>query len=312
MKALLKDHTQVAIRSLPTPKITRGDQVLLRVVMAGLCRTDLYAARGEIEGPSQLVLGHEFSALVETVGDDVEQFRPGQKVAVFPWQGCQNCPWCQQGLSSACPQRRMLGVHMDGGFAEFVVVSQEMVFPLAEGLSFQAGAYVEPVAASLAVLKADLRPEWKGMIYGRNRIAELTHRVLQLSGFHHVEIVSSPLDYAENSFDFAIETRATPEDAAHVMRLLKPGGQWVVKTRHPRPLQLDLLTLVAKEQRLTAVNYASFADSMKMLQNTQLNLAGLLGPVHPLEDWPLLFSEAESDESTKRFLTLVEDHVWNS
>lgn len=312
VKALLKDHRQVGVRSLPDPVLQSPDQVLIRVMIAGLCRTDLYAARGELEGPAQLILGHEFSGVIEALGSAVEALQVGQRVTVFPWQGCRSCPWCLAGKSSACSQRQMLGVHLHGGFAERVVVSQEMVYPLNPGLSFQAGAYVEPVAASLAVLKAGLNPQQRGMIYGENRIAELTYRVLKASGFTHLEKVSQPEDYAENSFDFVIETRASPEDVRHILRLLKPGGQWVIKTRHPRPLEVDLLTLIAKEPRLTPVNYAGFQESMALLQQPGLQLEGLLGPVHPLEEWPLLFEEAEKSEGSKRFLSLVDDDVWNS
>lgn len=311
MRALLKDSGRIGIQPCPAPTLQHPQEVLIRVVIAGLCRTDLYAARGEIAGPSRLILGHEFSGIIEEVGAEVEDLRPGQRVTVFPWQGCGYCEWCARQLASACPKRQMLGVHVHGGFAEKVVVSQEMVYPLPDSMSFQAGAYVEPVAASLAVLKAGLDPGQRGMIYGKNRIAELTLRVLKLSGFQQLEVVENPQDYSENTFDFAVETRAAPEDAAEVMRLLKPGGHWVVKTRHPRPLQLDLLTLIPKEFRLTAVNYGGFPESMALLQQADLDLGSLLGPVHPLEEWPLLFSEAERDESSKRFLALVDESVWN-
>jgi len=202
----------------------------------------------------------------------------------------------------------MIGVDRDGAFAEEVVLPAHLVHALPESMSFQAGAYVEPVAASLSILKAGLKPADSGLVYGRGRIGELTHRIMRSAGFRNVQL--SPPDTRElpdSCFDYVVETQAGPQAMKEILRLLKPGGQLILKSRYPWPLELDMLTLVAKELKLQAVNYGDFAESIELLRGAAFPIGDLLGPVHPLEEWPLLFEEAGRDESTKRFFLINED-----
>lgn len=307
MKALIKDGAEVRLREVDPPALSHPNQVRIRVAAAGLCRTDLYVAEGLLPSLSRLVLGHEFAGTVAEVGSEVAGLGLHQRVAVFPWMGCGQCRWCESGHQTACPQRRMLGVHQDGAFAEEIVVPAGLVYTLADSTSFRAAAYAEPVAASLAILRAGLDPHSRGLVYGRNRIAELTFRLMRLHGFSRVELLEDQRE--ECSFDYVVETVTHPEDVARMLRLLRPGGTLVVKSRHPRPLQLDLQQLVPKEIRLAAVNYGDFQQSLDLLRNPQFQYEDLLGVGHPLEDWRLLFEEARRDESTKSFFRLSD--VWD-
>ena len=63
MKALMKDGNAVAVKTVPQPQVRREDEVLIRVVLAGLCRTDVYVAEGRIAAPDPLLLGHELPGL---------------------------------------------------------------------------------------------------------------------------------------------------------------------------------------------------------------------------------------------------------
>lgn len=309
MKALVKDGAEVRLRDVPSPKIVHPLQVRIRVAAAGLCRTDLYVAEGTLASRNQLVLGHEFAGAVAQLGEQVGNLHLNQRVAVFPWLGCGQCRWCQQGHSTACPQRQMLGVHLDGAFAEEIVVPSGLVYGLSDDTSFQAAAYAEPVAASLAVLKAGLQSHQRGLIYGRNRIAQLTLRLMRLHGFSQVEMLDPETRNEENSFDFVVETLTAPDEVSRMLHLLRPGGTLVVKSRHPRPLELDLQTLVPKELKLCAVNYGNFQDSLDLLHDPKFDYSDLLGAGHPLEDWRSLFEEARRDESTKSFFRISD--VWD-
>ena len=305
MKALIKDGAEVRLREIDPPVLQQANQVRIRVAAAGLCRTDLYVAEGLLPSSGRLVLGHEFAGTVAEVGSEVSGLSLHQRVAVFPWMGCGKCRWCEGGHQTACPQRRMLGVHQDGAFAEEIVVPVGLVYSLPDSTSFRAAAYAEPVAASLAILRAGLNPHSRGLVYGRNRIAELTYRLMVLHGFSRVELLKDQKE--ECSFDYIVETVTQPEEVARMLRLLRPGGTLVVKSRHPRPLQLDLQQLVPKEIRLAAVNYGDFQQSLDLLRNPQFHYEDLLGVGHPLEDWRLLFEEARRDESTKSFFRLSDE-----
>jgi L-iditol 2-dehydrogenase len=178
MKALMKDGNAVAVKTVPQPRVQREDEVLIRVVLAGLCRTDVYVAESRIVAPDPLLLGHEFAGVVAEVGAQVTGLKPGDRVAVNPALPCEKCQLCVQGATADCQQSTFLGVNRHGAFAEFIVVPARVIYRFPDTVSFLAGAYLEPVAASLAVLKAGIQPEAKGLIYGDNRISQLTHKLL--------------------------------------------------------------------------------------------------------------------------------------
>jgi L-iditol 2-dehydrogenase len=311
MKALLKQGTSVAVRTVPRPVLQAPDDVLLRVAVAGLCRTDLYVAEGRLPSPDPLILGHEFSGVVEACGAAVHGLSRGDRVAVMPVIWCGNCDSCSRGQETTCLRPAMLGVHRDGAFAEFVALPSRCVYRIPDSLSFLAAAYAEPVAAALAVLNAGLRPEEKGLIYGHNRFSLLLRQVLEAHGFRRVTVHDlerdAPLE--ANAYDFIVETFATRAALADMMRAVRPYGTIVFKSRQPFPAAIDLPAAIAKELTFRAVNYGPFPKALALLAEGRIEINGLFGPVHPLEDFERVFADARRGEAAKVFFSPSGEHV---
>jgi len=119
---------------LPTP--TPGpEQVLLRVHVCGVCRTDLHIIDGELSEPKlPLVLGHQIVGTVVALGEKVDRFQEGQGVGV-PWLGstCNSCRYCLSGRENLCDRARFTGYDIDGGFAEYAVADHRFCFPVPAG-----------------------------------------------------------------------------------------------------------------------------------------------------------------------------------
>jgi threonine dehydrogenase-like Zn-dependent dehydrogenase len=271
MKAIVKQGADVRLRAVSRPAAGLTE-VVVRVRAAGLCRTDLFVARGLLPSADPVILGHEFSGAVD-----------GTRVAVMP----------------VLPSGAMLGVDRDGAFAEFVAVPESAVHALPAAVPDLAGAYAEPVAASLAVLKTGIRPDERGLVYGSNRIARLTGRVLRARGFALVTAGPGPLP--ENGFDFIVETCPTPEAFDEMIRAVRPGGRIVLKSRPHARVPIDLAAAVRKEISFHAAAYAPFDEALDLLASGRLDLSDLLGPIRPLEDFERVFAEAGSGESVKTF-----------
>ena len=123
MLALVKDHSGVELKNTDPPKPGPGE-VVVKVMCAGLCRTDVYVAQGLLGTELPRILGHECSGLVCRVGSDTKS-RLGDRVAVFPWLGCGFCKFCRDEPSGyLCPERQLLGRDVDGCFAEFMAVPE--------------------------------------------------------------------------------------------------------------------------------------------------------------------------------------------
>lgn len=299
MKAIVKTASGVSVENVPVPKIAAPDEVLIRVSLAGLCRTDMKVAEGRVKSKIPVVLGHEFSGVVEELGPAVTTLKKGDRVAVMPlFAGSKTS--LKNGLPSYASST-MLGMDHDGAFAEFVTVPAHSVFRLPDSVSFMTGAYMEPVAASMAVLNADIHPHQKGLIYGDNRISRLTERVLQAKGFTNVTICGEDCNLPDNSFDFIIEILATTETLKNMVRMLKPGGLIVLKSRQHVPVEVNINALVMKDIRMQAVSYGGFAESIDFVASGKLKVDDLLGEVYPLEKWREVFAEAQKSESLKIF-----------
>lgn len=280
MRALVREHGEVRLRQAPLPVPSPGE-VLVRVEVAGVCRTDLQAACGLLPVREPRILGHEFAGTLD-----------GVPVAVNPILPCGACLRCAAG--GLCSRPDMLGVHRDGAFAEAVAVPASAVHPLPAGLSFEAGAYAEPVAAALAVLRAGPRPAERGLVAGAGRVARLVERVLHAHGFRALRTGAGP--WPEDAFDFAVET--DPGRLNEVLRAVRPGGRVVLKSRPAGPLPFDLALAVRKELVLAGAAYAPFPEALDFLASGKLELDGLLGPLLPLE----AFASLADDETLKTFL----------
>ncbi len=263
----------------------------MRVLLAGICRTDLYAADGLLAVTAPRILGHELVGEIVEIDDDLGgNLALGQRVTAMPL--------LRSGATVA-----MLGVALDGAFAEELVLPAELIHPLPPTLELRRAAFVEPLAAALAVLKAPIGPDQRGVVLGSGRIADLTLRVLRARGFHRVEALSVGEARARSagSFDHVVETAADEATLAAALHSVRPGGVVVLKSRPSRPVPLDVARAVVNDVTLAAVGYASFARAIALA--LELPLDDLLGEIYPLERFAVAFDRARQErESGKLFL----------
>jgi propanol-preferring alcohol dehydrogenase len=121
-------------RPVPTPS---ANQLLIKVLACGVCRTDLHLVDGELpQAVLPRVPGHEIVGEVVALGTHANPERIGQRVGV-PWLGwtCGQCAFCQSGRENLCDQAMFTGCHLDGGYAEYVVADQRFCFAIPEALS---------------------------------------------------------------------------------------------------------------------------------------------------------------------------------
>ncbi|HCR86237.1 MAG TPA: L-threonine 3-dehydrogenase [Alphaproteobacteria bacterium] len=304
MKALIKNKNGFAVDTTKNPKINSATDVIIKVAMAGLCRTDVFVAEGAIKSKDELVLGHEFSGTVSEVGRAVTKFKAGDRVTVMPVIACGKCEQCKTD-SSLCQNVTMLGVNHDGCFAEYISVPENVVYHLPDNLPFKAGAYTEPLAASLAVIKVNLPKNGKGLIYGKNRIAELTRRVMLAHGYTDVlvydEREGAPLH--QNSYDFIIETIADTKSIEKIIDAVRPQGKIIIKSRKYELVGINFAKIVRKEITFQAVNYGNFDETITLMASGKLDYEDLLGNVYNFEEFKDMFKNARKSEEKKIFLS---------
>jgi len=139
---LWRGTNDIEIIERPVPKPGPGE-VLIRVRAAGICGTDLHILSGHHpEARPPLVPGHEFAGEIAAVGRGVDLLKTGLRVGADSYRGCGKCRYCISGERQLCENGTCeLGVNIDGGWAEYVVVPEENIYKLPENVGFhQAGA----------------------------------------------------------------------------------------------------------------------------------------------------------------------------
>jgi len=149
MKALVYSAPgQFAVTDVPTPQ-PHGVEVLIRVRACGVCKTDVHIHHGHFLSAFPLIPGHEFSGEVAAVGEEVTNVKVGDRVVADNERQCGTCHYCRRGKPLFCENAVLQGVNAPGGFTEYVLVEEEQVYTLADHISFEEGALVEPAACAV-------------------------------------------------------------------------------------------------------------------------------------------------------------------
>lgn len=194
MKTLVWEAPRVMnMRDQELPKLA-DDQVTIRVAYAGICGSELsgYLGHNALRVPP-LVMGHEFSGTIADVGvgarAEFPDIKTGQAVTVNPLAFDGTCEFCRAGMTHLCIQRKLIGAHRAGAYAEFVNVPANLVVPLPEGMSLRTGALTEPVACGvrIAELSGDVQDR-DVFIAGAGPIGLVALQALILKGTRRVFI----------------------------------------------------------------------------------------------------------------------------
>ena len=142
----------VRLEQLAEPNEPRGEDVLVEVSWCGICGTDLHEyLAGPIFIPpnlDQVVLGHEFSARVAAIGEQVDSVDVGDRVVVIPHRVCRECHFCRRRMFQHCRNLELVGLTRNGAFAPLTIVRQDQLVVLPDSVPEEFGALVEPLAVT--------------------------------------------------------------------------------------------------------------------------------------------------------------------
>lgn len=153
MKAyILREVNQFKLEDAPAPMIKPGE-VLVKVMAAGICGSDIPRAYQTGAHVHPIVIGHEFSGKVIEVAAGVDDKWRDKPVGIFPLIPCRECGPCQNKQYEMCRNYSYLGSRRDGGFAEYVALPKECLIELPEGVSYEAAAMLEPMAVAVHAMR---------------------------------------------------------------------------------------------------------------------------------------------------------------
>lgn len=219
MKALLwdaPDSMNLVEMERPTPE---PNEVLIQVGSVGICGSDLegYLGHNSLRKPP-LLMGHEFAGIVADAGSGVTDWHVGDRVVINPLLSCGRCPRCIRGNANLCDERKIIGIHKPGAYAEFVTVPTGSLLRLPDSLSFASAALTEPLACSLRAARRALQgKEFAGVaVLGAGAIGLLNAFVARMLGASQVIVLdknrervalASELGFLSETFEPGIEEK---------------------------------------------------------------------------------------------------------
>ena len=213
---------------VPVPSIGERD-ILVRVRAAGICHSDAhYRAGRSAMGMLPITLGHEVAGVVEQTGSQVTTVKAGDRVALHYTISCGDCYYCSTGNEQFCTTVKMLGHHIEGGYAEYIAVPARNAISLPDEIPFEAGATLMCASATAfhALRKGRLKAGETAAVFG---VGGLGLSAIQLArAMGAVEVYA--VDIQQDKLELASEYRAIPVDAGRcdpveeIRRLTKGKG----------------------------------------------------------------------------------------
>ena len=300
-------------------------EVRVAVAYCGICGSDLHL-RHSAAVPAGSIMGHEFSGTVSEAGAAVEGFGLGDRVAVYPFAPCGECPNCLRGDSHVCVNAAVTGLGLGanpGGYAESVVTDASTLVPLPDGLSMEHGALVEPLAVGLhGVEIGEARPGDACAVIGAGPIGVMTALALVAKGIDNVVVVernerrqermrslgvrSVGLDdvhmrvvetLGDRLPDVVFECAGNPAAPQLATELVRSKGIVVLLGVLEEPVEISQLVLIIKEAQMRAAfayTRANFDEAVRMLADGKLPADRLITGTAPLERAQEMFDRLES------------------
>lgn len=143
----------IQFREVPTPQPQPGE-VLVKIVKIGVCGSDIHVYHGEHPFTKYpITQGHEVSGEIAALGEGVTGFTVGQKVTIQPQVVCGKCWPCRHGKYNLCEELKVMGFQTTGVASHYFAVDAKKVTPLPEGMSFDEGAMIEPLAVAVHAVR---------------------------------------------------------------------------------------------------------------------------------------------------------------
>ncbi len=327
--AVFEKIGSIKVKEVPVPTIGENE-VLIQVKNTGICGTDWSIYNGWYSADKlPMIAGHEFSGIVAQVGKNVKDVNLGDRVTCDINMSCGTCFYCLRGEKLLCNNFTQLGIHTDGTFAEFVKAPAALLHKLPDNMSFEEGAFIEPVScvihaakamdaslgSSVAIIgcglgvlharMAVLRACAPVIIFGDNRKRLQIAKDMGADYAIHIDDVADPVAEVMRltngrGADYAIEAVGTTKTYEQAFAMLRRGGRLSSFgiTGEQDTMTIRPFEFVLGEKKITgscAGVGADWPDAITLISNGRINPKPLFSLKVPLEDLEWALHELRRD-----------------
>ncbi|MCL4191792.1 MAG: galactitol-1-phosphate 5-dehydrogenase [Thermoguttaceae bacterium] len=321
MKALvLTAYNRFEFCDVPPPPVGPRD-VLVAVKACGVCGSDVHGMDGSSgRRVPPIIMGHEASGVIAEVGPQVSGWQAGDRVTFDSTVYCGRCHYCARGNVNLCDHRQVLGVscgefRRDGAYAEYVVVPENILYRLPDGVSFEQAAMVEPVSIAVhAVSRVPVRLNDTAVVMGTGMIGLLVVQALRAAGcgpIIAIDVEPVKLELARRlgadegisprecdavaevqrrtggrGADIVIEAAGFSETVAQAVRLARKGGSIGLVGNLSPQVELPLQAVVTRELTLygSCASSGEYPACLDLIARGAIKVEPLMSSVAPLEE----------------------------
>jgi 2-desacetyl-2-hydroxyethyl bacteriochlorophyllide A dehydrogenase len=308
----------VSVDEVSVPRLS-PDQVLVQIGACGICASDLHLVRGRMPpGVLPQILGHEAAGTIVAVGNRVEKWGEGDRVALLMIRGCGECVQCEAGRGSLCARRTMPGIDGDGGQAEYAAADARHVVALPPGITFEVAAILTDAVATPyhAIRRSGLRESESCAIFGLGGLGMHAVLLAKLRGAWVVGIDLDPVnleratawgadevidandgdparivrELSGGGVDVAMDFVGSPDTTAQCLKSLAAGGRAVVVGLTPAELRVPSGTVFVGRELQLMGSVGSSADDLEellaLLDSGELDLSDSISHRWKLDEFP--------------------------
>ncbi|CAG5091758.1 Alcohol dehydrogenase [Thermobacillus xylanilyticus] len=313
MKALvIEKPNHAVIKEVPYPEPGPGE-LTVKVERVGICGTDFHIFAGTFLSPYPLIPGHEFSGVVDKVGEGVEGFVPGDRVTADPTLLCGECEYCLTRRGNQCLKWGALGDTTDGAMAEYVKLPARNAVKIPDTMSFAEAAFVEPVACVVhGMNRLDLKMGDRVILFGAGAMGLQLMQAIAAAGASELVVVDvspnklqlalglgatrgvlsgelKPEDFPRG-FDAVVDATGVPAVIERALGFLGPAGKFLQFGVAPQnaEIRINPFKLYHKDWTLIgsmAINH-TFLPAFRWVKEKRIKLEPLVSKVITLEETP--------------------------
>lgn len=314
------------IMDVQKPEIANQDEVLVKVKAVGICGSDIHIFHGTSPVATYpRVIGHEVVGEVVEKGTDVNKLEIGDHIILDPVIGCGTCYNCSVGRPNVCSYLQVRGVHVDGGYQEYVVLPQNAVHKIPKDLSWEEAILIEPftIAAQIAS-RGEVTARDTVFIMGAGPAGLCAAQVVKKIGAKCIisDLVDSRLELAkqlgvdmtinpsrdsvdeiimketdELGVNVVIDAVCIPSTFEQAVKLAASGGRVVLLGFTDQPSKIAQLEITKKELDVKGSRLHSnkFPEVIEWFANGEINVKPLISNVYPFSDIEKAIEEVENN-----------------
>jgi D-arabinitol dehydrogenase (NADP+) len=333
MKAIVYEAPRhFKYKDVPDPEL-EPDDVLVKIDACGLCGTDLHIHEGEFAPSFPLIPGHEFTGEIVALGTAVKGLNERQRVVANSNESCGKCFYCLRGDFLFCLNLQAYGVTKNGGFAQYLRVKADRIFPITK-LSPRQAVMVEPTSCAVHGMEVlAMKPGSDVLLFGAGPTGQVLAQLLKLNGAGRLVVAAPPgpkLDLASRlaadqvvpidrknpekfrnrlhelsptGFDYIVEATGSSTICEETLQFARRGGTILVYGVYPQRdmVRFNPFDLFRREITIKGsfAQIDAFPRALSYLENGKLKVTEIVTDEFALEDWPRVLEHAWARKGIK-------------